>query len=314
MRNVKAGNKTPVVCLDAGHYGKYNRSPVVKLYYESDMAWTLHNYLAAELERYGVQVTKTRSTQANDLDLNSRGKASKGCDLFISIHSNACGTESVDRPVGIYLVDDDCGAIDEQSRQVATLLADTVREVMQTKDKAQTYSRACSYDRDKDGKVNDDYYGVLYAAHHVGTAAIILEHSFHTNTRAAKWLLEDANLRQLAKAEAKTLAAWFGLENNGSAGEEIPAPVDPDKDATPPQVTLDKARQFNKAKAGTYVVESHDGVLNLRAGAATSKQLIETMKNGTKVKCYGYFTGSWLSVVSAAGNTGFCSAGYLRKV
>jgi len=37
------------VCLDAGHYGKYNRSPAVSSYYESDMTWKLHNYLKKEL-------------------------------------------------------------------------------------------------------------------------------------------------------------------------------------------------------------------------------------------------------------------------
>ena len=36
------------VCLDAGHYGKYNRSPAVSSYYESDMTWKLHNYLKKE--------------------------------------------------------------------------------------------------------------------------------------------------------------------------------------------------------------------------------------------------------------------------
>ena len=30
------------ICIDAGHYGKYNRSPAVKDYYESDMVWKLH--------------------------------------------------------------------------------------------------------------------------------------------------------------------------------------------------------------------------------------------------------------------------------
>lgn len=312
MKNVKSGHTRPIVTLDAGHYGKYNRSPVVPAYYESVMVWTLHNYLATELEGYGIQVKKTRTKRTKDMDLFARGKASKGSDLFISVHSNACGTESVDRPVGIYLLDDNCGAIDEQSRQVATLLAETVREVMQTKDKAQTYSRKASHDRDGDGKRNDDYYGVLHGAHQVGTAGIILEHSFHTNTRAAKWLLVDENLRKLAKAEAATIAAWFDVAKGGSTGSSsttTPAPA-----PQPVKIKLDAARQFNKAKAGTYVVQSSDGCLNLRAGAAASKQLIETMKNGTKVECYGYFTGDWLYVVSAAGNKGFCHAGYLEKV
>ena len=310
MKNVKPGHAKPIVCLDAGHYGKYNRSPVVKNYYESDMVWKLHNYLATELEGYGIQVKKTRSSQAKDLELYSRGKASAGCDLFISLHSNACGTESVDRPEGICLVDDDCGAIDAQSCKVAAILADVVREVMQTKDKAQTYSRKCSYDRDEDGKKNDDYYGVLYGAHQAGTAGVILEHSFHTNARAAKWLLDDANLRKLAKAEAKALAAWFDVEKASAPA----ASSAPNKVTTPAQVALDKAKQFNKEKAGTYMVSSSDGSLNLRAGAGKDKALIETMKNGTKVKCYGYYTDNWLYVVSAAGNTGYCHAGYLEKV
>ena len=47
------------VCLDAGHYGKYNRSPAVSSYYESDMTWKLHNYLKKELESFGIVVVTT---------------------------------------------------------------------------------------------------------------------------------------------------------------------------------------------------------------------------------------------------------------
>lgn len=212
MRNVKAGHSKPIVCLDAGHYGKYNQSPAVKTYYESEMTWKLHNYLATELEAYGIQVKKTRAAQGEDLSLAKRGEASKGCDLFLSIHSNACGTESVDRPEAIYLVDDDCGKIDEASKEVAGILAEAVRDTMGTRDKAKVYSRTASGDRDGDGKINDDYYGVLFAAHQVGTAGVILEHSFHTNTRSANWLLKDANLRALAQEEAEAIAEWFGVE------------------------------------------------------------------------------------------------------
>lgn len=308
MKNVKPGHEKPIVCLDAGHYGKYNRSPVVKTYYESDMNWKLHNYLATELEGYGIKVVKTRATQEKDLALYNRGAASEGADLFISIHSNACDTESVDRPVGIYLMDDDCGAIDEQSKEIAGLLAETVREVMQTKGKAQTYSRAATFDRDGDGKLDDEYYGVLRGCHAVGTAGIILEHSFHTNTRAAKWLLVDNNLKDLAKAEAKTIAAWFGI--SAVAPAPIPAPANP----APVQIIPDPAREFNKGKAGTYQIKSSDGTLNLRTGAHVSKPLIEVMKTGEKVRCYGYYTGDWLFVVSPSGKQGFCHSGYLVKL
>lgn len=316
MKNVKSGHTRPIVTLDAGHYGKYNRSPVVPEYWESVMTWALHNYLATELQAYGIQVIKTRTDQAKDLALRARGNASKGSDLFISLHSNACSTERVDRATGIYLVDDDCGAIDEQSRQVAALLAETVREVMQTKDKAKTHAKAASFDRDKDGRLDDEYYGVLRGCHEVGTAGIILEHSFHTNTRSAKWLLVDANLRKLAKAEAATIAAWFDVANAGSSSSgSSSVPAEPEEKPQPVKVKVDYAKSKDPAKDGKYVVQSSDGCLNLRAGASTKKALIETMPNGARVRCYGYHTGAWLYVVSeTTGNRGFCHSAYLKKV
>jgi len=67
------------VCLDAGHYGKYNRSPAVSSYYESDMTWKLHNYLKKELESFGIVVVTTRTNQNTDRALYERGAASKGC-------------------------------------------------------------------------------------------------------------------------------------------------------------------------------------------------------------------------------------------
>lgn len=191
------------ICLDAGHYGKRNQSPVVPEYYESDMTWKLYRKLRAALEAYGFEVIGTRTSQDQDIALVTRGRMSAGCVAFISLHSNACGTESVDRPEGIYTMGDD------KAKNMAALLADTVRNVMGTKDAAKTYQRVGD-DRDGDGK-NDDYYGVLYGAATVNTPGIILEHSFHTNTRAAKWLMDDNNLNELARAEAETLAKYFGL-------------------------------------------------------------------------------------------------------
>lgn len=76
---------------------------------------------------------------------------------------------------------------------------------------------------------------------------------------------------------------------------------------------LDFAEECHEEKKGTYRVASHDGVLNLRAGAGADKPLIEAMTTGSTVKCYGYHTGEWLYVVSAAGNIGFCHGGYLEK-
>ena len=76
-------NKTMRICLDAGHYGKYNQSPVDSRYYESDAMWKLHLMQKKYLEAYGVEVVLTRSSQACDRGLYERGAASAGCYLFI---------------------------------------------------------------------------------------------------------------------------------------------------------------------------------------------------------------------------------------
>ena len=209
MKNVKTGHKMPIVCLDAGHYGKYNRSPVVPDYYESDMNWKLQSLLKAELEKYGIQVKTTRADKAKDLALESRGKASKDCDLFISLHSNAANAEATHYVVAMYQVDDNCGEMDEQSKAFAANLAKTVGTVMDLP--YQTWNTKSSSDRDGNG-YKDDYYGVLRGAHTVHTAGVIIEHGFHTNTATAKWLLVDANLKKLAEAEAKTIAEWFDVK------------------------------------------------------------------------------------------------------
>ncbi len=209
MKNVKTGHKQPIVCLDAGHYGKYNRSPVVPEYYESDMNWKLHLLLKAELEKYGIQVKTTRADKNKDLALEARGKASKDADLFISLHSNAASAESTKYVVAMYQVDDNCGEMDEQSKAFAAKIAKTVGEVMGLP--YQTWTTKSSSDRDGNG-YKDDYYGVLRGAHTVHTPGVIIEHGFHTNTATAKWLLVEANLKKLAVAEAKTIAEWFDVK------------------------------------------------------------------------------------------------------
>ena len=192
------------VCIDAGHYGKYNRSPVVPEYYESIMNWKLSNKVAAQLVAYGVEVVKTRTNQAADLALEARGKKAAGCDLFLSIHSNASSSAGADHPLACCLVEDSRTNIDEKSVEIGLQLAKVVEEVMQTNGEAAVLRRALNS--------GADYYGVLRAAKAVGVPAVLLEHSFHTNARAARWLLVDANLDKLAAAEAAAIAAWLGVK------------------------------------------------------------------------------------------------------
>ena len=265
------------VCLDAGHYGNYNAG-AVKGYYESVRMWKLTELLAKELTDRGIAVIKTRSNQATDLALTSRGRKAKGCDLFLSMHSNAASAESVDYPVAYVPLNGTGTAIGQK-------LADIVADVMGTVQKGRTATRK--------GSGGADYYGVIRGAVAVGVPGMILEHSFHTNPKAAAWLMNDANLAKLAKAEADCIAEWL-------KGTAKPA-------AQTLQVAQRKSAAYNKA----YKTAAD---LNMRSGAGTDFPVLTTLEKGAAFRCYGFYNmvGStvWL-FGEAAGKKGYCSKAYL---
>ena len=209
MKNVKQGHNCPIVCLDAGHSGKYNRSNVKPEFYESEINWKLHILLAERLGKYGIKVIKTRQDPTKDLDLALRGRLASNCDLFISMHVNAADNPNANYVLGIHMVEDDCGTIDKQSKEMAKLLSDGVAMVMGAK--AQIWTRESSSDRDKNGHL-DDYYGVLRGAHSVGTAGVIIEHGFYTNKAQAEFLLDDNNLAKIADMQTRVIADWFDVQ------------------------------------------------------------------------------------------------------
>lgn len=298
------------VCLDSGHYGKYNRSTVVKSYYESDMAWKLHNLLEKYLKEYGIKVVKTRSSKNKDLALYSRGKKSKGCDVFLSLHSNACGTESVDHVAVYHLTDDKKVKCDDISKEIAKKLAPVIADVMGTKQGYKILTRKSGNDKNGDGVMNDNYYGVLHGARLVGTPGLILEHSFHTNTRMTKWLLEDDNLDKLARAEAKALAEYFKVKKE----TPVAKPETSDK-------ASDKAFKPYKVKITTKT-------LNIRKGAGTKNKVVGVITDDEKLIKKNpkyYFPKTVYTIVEEKMNgltkwgrlksgAGWISLGYTKKV
>ena len=188
------------ICIDAGHYGKINQSPVYSAYYESDFTWNYHFYLVDALRSHGIDVITTRQFKDVDMDLEERGRCSIGCDLFLSIHSNATGTSNTtaDGPLA-------CCNVDGSTDVLGLQLAQTVQQVMQTNDAATIWKRVYP------NRPGVDYYGVLRGAKSVGTPGILLEHSYHSNYRSTLWLMDQSNYPRLAEAEAQTIAAYYGL-------------------------------------------------------------------------------------------------------
>ena len=200
------------IMIDPGHAGCYfNKSPVHDEYYESWTMWQLAYLLKEALEEYGFIVGMTRYSINDDPELTARGRRAKGYDLFLSLHSNAASSETPDAPWLIHYSDDMYTDLDEKSRDIARVLGPVVSSVMGVS-APYYYTKACDFDRDGDGRVGDEYYGVLFGAKSVGVPGVIIEHSFHTNRAATEWLMNDKNLVTLARAEAAAIAEYYGLK------------------------------------------------------------------------------------------------------
>lgn len=294
------------VCLDAGHYGKYNRSPVYPSYYESDMTWKLHNYLADELGKYNVEVVKTRPNQATDLELTARGRKGAGCNLFLSLHSNASSQPTAKYALAITMRSNTAETYDEKSAEIGKLLVNAVAKVMGTTTKVST-KPADGWDRDGNGKYDDEWYGVLQGAKMAKVPGVILEHGFHTNLEQTKWLSDDANLKKLAEAEAKVIADWLGAKQATPKKEETPKSVIASKPATKESVAYKR----------TYTTTTS---LNMRDGAGVGYKILVTLPQNTKVKCYKYYSKAtdgaiWLLVavdLNGVHYEGFVNKGWLR--
>ena len=275
------------VCIDAGHYGKYNRCPGILEYYESEIMWKLSNLQKKYLEKLGVEVIMTRSNPNKDLALQARGKKAAGCDLFISNHSNATGSgmnESIDYVAVYHLTDDKTTKADDISADFAQGIAPVIASVMGTKQGYKVLTRRSGNDRNNDGVLNDNYYGVLHGARLVNVPGLILEHSFHTNSKSVKWLLNEKNLDKLAKAEAENIASYLKRKQEANASGS--APIEPAK----PSGTSDLP----------YLVKITATELNVRAGAGINHKINKIVKRG-EVFTIVSVSGDWGKLKSGAG-------------
>ena len=226
------------ICIDPGH-GEYgNPYPQRPGYYEGTQMYKLAQYQKEELEKYSdVEVILTRKTITDDPSLDARGKMAAGCDLFYSDHSNAAdssGNWSAARGVDIY------GSNRKPAEALCNQLGAAIAAAMGNNFRGtfyRDYQTGRTYSEPQPGML--DYYGVIRSA--VATsckAAIIVEHGFHTNELDSAFLINDDDLRKMAKAEVEVLARYYGL---GSSGGETPAP-----DPTP--------------SGDTYTVETGDSL------------------------------------------------------
>ena len=196
------------ICLDPGHYGKYN-SGIIKGYYESEMNLKLAYKLKEKLEQYGAEVFLTRAG-TEDLSLYSRGQAAvkNNCDVFFSIHSNARSGDENHRGVVVYysiFQPEHKGLMEELGRAVAQAMGSIFQAALTR----------------KGNNGNWDYNTVIKSAVDGGVPmAFLLEHGYHTNREDCAALMKDEVLEKIAEAESRILAEHFGLvkEQEGEGG------------------------------------------------------------------------------------------------
>ena len=191
------------ICIDPGHYGSDYNPGVAAGYVESNFTWTYAHLMKARLERYGVEVIFTRNSKDENPGLQARGKMSEGCDLFISVHSNA--SENPNRNAIFCHWSMVSGGED---------IAKAIGEALTTFLKGEWGSiqkQECYY-VESEKHPGQDYYGVLLGASKVGTPAVIVEHSFHTNPKYCEWAMGDGNIERMCDVEVDTIASYYGLE------------------------------------------------------------------------------------------------------
>lgn len=225
------------ICIDAGHGRGYNPSPADSRYAEGTQMFVLQEYLKSALQEYGFEVVCTRSKIEESPSLHDRAAFGKGCDLLLSLHTNAVGddvNENVDYVCVFY-------PISGEKKDLAQSLSELIASLMGTKQLPQIRSKVNSAG-------TADYYGILRHAAENGTSALLLEQSFHTNTAVTRWLLNDENLRRLADAQAALIAEYFGMEGFEVRYERV-------KDVQNPfyRPTVDKLlkKQILQGKSGT---------------------------------------------------------------
>ncbi len=193
------------ILIDAGHYSGYNPSPHDCDYNEGDRMYDLAEYIKGTLEAwYLCKVDMTHEREC-DLHVVTRGKMSKGYDLFLSLHSNAVPkgvTYEINRATIFRPIDGR-----NSSEHWANRLGVRLCNIMPT-------TRSVTLVRHYDDK-NDprEYYGVLRGAQSVGTPLYFLvENGFHTNPEQTEWLLSNDNLYLLAVTYVKWIAMMLNLK------------------------------------------------------------------------------------------------------
>lgn len=207
-----SAQKNVIVVLDAGHGGS-QPGAIYNGVYEKNINLTLALYVQQYLSEYdGIEVYMTRTTDvtlSSDLatDLYNRVAvgASVGADFVISLHCNASTSSAVSGSEVYIPVTEPYHTI---CQNMAGYVLGSLSETGLTN--RGTFSIW-------DTELNREYYAICRHGVNMGIPSLIIEHAFMSNASDFARLTNDTQLRLIAQADAKGIAAYFGLTKNGQA-------------------------------------------------------------------------------------------------
>lgn len=195
--NMNLTNNVKKVVLDPGHgvetAGK--RSPD-NTYFEHEFNLDMAKRIKAQLERHGVAVTLTRSTE-NDVTLQKRVSISNTTspNLFVSIHSNASGSGSTwTKPDGYGIYTSKAGATAERNIAANKIL---------------TRAKEADIALWGNGLFHNNS---LYVLKNTVAPAVLIEHGFHTNYAETQLLKSDVYRQKLAEVDTKGILDYLGID------------------------------------------------------------------------------------------------------
>lgn len=213
--NVYKAGSGLVVVIDAGH-GGYDGGAESTFngvtYSEKYMNLKIAQACRDELQKYyGVTVYMTRDDDTF-VKLGDRTAYAKsvGADVFVSIHNNSSESGAANGATVFYPNSNYNASIGSTGEGLAQSILNNLTQ-FGLKNNGVQIRNSESGDTYADGSLCD-YYSVIRGSKKRGFPGLIVEHAFLSNqSDAEKYLNSDAKLTALGVADAKGIAAYYGL-------------------------------------------------------------------------------------------------------
>ena len=204
-----------IIELDPGH-GGYQSGAVNDVHniLEKDLNLKIAWYLKEELEKYDhITVYLTRE---DDREVKLEDRVEKAvqdhADMIISLHNNAAGPMAdydhgctVLVPRGAYQEE-----ISEIGQEAGCYILNALSEI--GLENQGLMFRICQNETTYPNGELCDYYSIIRNSIKAGIPGIIVEHSFLDHEQDYEnYLADDTKLKALARADAKGIAAYYGL-------------------------------------------------------------------------------------------------------